>query len=407
VPGHYAVTSMNAVEQQDWLRQIRVARPWLVLVVKFGAFVLMAGLGLLDLGTNLFRGTSRELVGSALVLMAVATTLVWIPSHPDGSRRLWRLAAGLSVASMLVTLLVIDSTYEESGSWGFAESVGMLIVLGLVVRWGPTPGAVVAGGLCWLAISLQPLRSGLSDTYVIFAMLQSMIAGAVGVGAGYLRITAYARERQVATIRAEQRAEFARDLHDFIAHHVTGIVVQAQGAKFIAASDPQRVITALDQIERAGAETMSAMRRMVGVLRSAGDAPLAPLAGVGDLGPLVEGFAASGGPQVRLHVDGALDHLPVEVTTSAYRVVMEALTNVRQHGQNVTAVDVSLRRTEDWLMVRIADNGAPFLRAGDRKGFGLVGLGERVEAVGGRVRAGPGIGRGWVVDAALPLGRTS
>jgi signal transduction histidine kinase len=71
-------------------------------------------------------------------------------------------------------------------------------------------------------------------------------------------------------------------------------------------------------------------------------------------------------------------------------------------------VDVSLRRTEDWLMVRVADNGTPFVRSsGDRKGFGLVGLGERVEAVGGRLRAGPGIGRGWVVDAALPLGGTS
>jgi len=339
--------------------------------------------------------------------MAVATTVGWIPSHPDGSPRLWRRAAVLGFASIVLTPLSYDYNYENFGSWGLAESVGLLIVLGLVVRWAPTPGAVFAGGVCWLAISLMPLRSGIDDTFIIFGMLQSMIAGAVGAGAGYMRITAYARDRQVATVRAEQRAEFARDLHDFIAHHVTGIVVQAQGAKFIAASDPERVITALDQIERAGAETMSAMRRMVGVLRSAGDAPLAPLAGVGDLGPLVEGFSASGGPPVRLHVDGALDHLPVEVTTSAYRVVMEALTNIRQHGQSVTAVDVSLRRTEDWLMVRVADNGTPFPRAGDRKGFGLVGLGERVEAVGGRLRAGPGIGRGWVVDAALPLGGTS
>ncbi|GIJ49538.1 hypothetical protein Val02_64240 [Virgisporangium aliadipatigenens] len=397
---------MNAVnQQQDLLRQIRVARPWLVRMAKLAAFVVMAAVGLIDVLSNISRGSELLLV--AMVLMAVSTTLVWVPAQRDGSPRLWRRAAALGAASILLTPISYDYTYEHSGSWGLAETIGLLIVLGLVVRWGPTPGAVVAGGIVWLAISLMPLRSGVDDTYIIFGMLQSMIAGAVGVGAGYLRITAYARDRQVATIRAEQRAEFARDLHDFIAHHVTGIVVQAQGAKFIAESDPARVITALEQIERAGAETMTAMRRMVGVLRTAGDAPLAPLAGVGDLGPLVEGFTASGGPPVRLYVDGALEALPVEVTTSAYRVVMEALTNVRQHGQGVTAVDVSLRRTDDWLMVRVADNGTPFVRAGDRKGFGLVGLGERVEAVGGRLRAGPGIGRGWVVDAALPLVGTS
>ena len=136
-------------------------------------------------------------------------------------------------------------------------------------------------------------------------------------------------------MRAEQRAEFARDLHDFIAHHVTGIVVQAQGAQFVAEQDPKRVLLALEQIEQAGAETMASMRRMVGVLRdpqARPDAPLAPIAGVRRAGRA--GGAASpaaGGPLARLHVDGDVHGLPVEVSTSAYRVVMEALTNMRQH----------------------------------------------------------------------------
>ena len=109
------------------------------------------------------------------------------------------------------------------------------------------------------------------------------------------------------TVRAEQRAEFARDLHDFIAHHVTGIVVQAQGARFIAEQDPQRVLLALEQIEQAGAETMASMRRMVGVLRdpqAPPDAPLAPVAGVAELAPLLDQFNGAGGPVARLHVDG-------------------------------------------------------------------------------------------------------
>jgi signal transduction histidine kinase len=229
------------------------------------------------------------------------------------------------------------------------------------------------------------------------------------IGAGvYLRTIASARQRAVDAVRAEQRAEFARDLHDFIAHHVTGIVVQAQGAKFIAEQDPKRALLALEQIEAAGAETMASMRRMVGVLRdpqARPDAPLAPIAGVLELPVLLEQFSKAGGPLARLHVDGDVHGLPVEVSTSAYRVVMEALTNIRQHADGARVADVWIRRTAEWLLVRIANDGAP-PRGGsprDRTGYGLVGLTERVRAVGGRLTAGPGIDGGWVVDAALPL----
>jgi signal transduction histidine kinase len=189
---------------------------------------------------------------------------------------------------------------------------------------------------------------------------------------------------------------------------VTGIVVQAQGAKFIAEQDPKRVLLALEQIEQAGAETMASMRRMVGVLRdpeSKPDAPLAPVAGVPELGLLTEQFTAAGGPLARLHVDGSEDVLPVEVSTSAYRVVMEALTNIRQHAGAARVADVWVRRTPDWLLVRVANDGQPPKPAPprERPGYGLVGLTERVRAVGGRITAGPGIEGGWVVDAAFPL----
>jgi signal transduction histidine kinase len=232
----------------------------------------------------------------------------------------------------------------------------------------------------------------------------------------YLRFQATAREQQLAAVRAEQRAEFARDLHDFIAHHVTGIVVQAQGARYVAGIDPGQAVDAFQQIEQAGAQTMSAMRRMVGVLRQ-GDyrAPLAPPAGLGELAPLIEGFAAVGGPEVRLSVDDdASRDLPVEVATSAYRVVMEALTNVRKHAGTASTVEVGIHRTPEWLFVRVVNDGprppvqrsgmvAFDSRSGSGSGFGLVGLAERVGAIGGRLRAGPGIDGGWVVDAALPL----
>ncbi|TDC83562.1 hypothetical protein E1193_08320 [Micromonospora sp. KC606] len=224
----------------------------------------------------------------------------------------------------------------------------------------------------------------------------------------YLRSLDNARKRRLAAALAEQRAEFARDLHDFIAHHVTGIVVQAQGARLIAGQDPQRVIDALTQIECAGSETMTAMRRMVGVLRDdrTMQAPVVPLAGIAELAGLAHRFTASGGPPVRLHIDGILDGLPVDVDTSAFRIVLEALTDTRRHASGASAVDVSLRRTPDWLLVVVTDDGTPPTRAGragEHDGFGLAGIAERVKALGGRFHAEPGITGGWTVEATLPL----
>jgi signal transduction histidine kinase len=258
------------------------------------------------------------------------------------------------------------------------------------------------------AVGLLPARGGFEYQYVIGGLTLAL-AAAAAIGTGvYLRTLASSRQRAMDAVRAEQRAEFARDLHDFIAHHVTGIVVQAQGARFITEEDPKRVLLALEQIENAGAETMASMRRMVGVLRdpeARPDAPLAPIAGVLELPGLIENFSGAGGPLARLHVDGDVHGLPVEVSTSAYRVVMEALTNIRQHADGARVADVWIRRTPEWLLVRVANDGAPPRTPAvrDRPGYGLVGLTERVRAVGGRITAGPGIDGGWVVDAALPL----
>lgn len=367
------------------------------------ALGLMALLGLWDLQFGL---ASSPLV-PLLILSAVATAVVWLPRHRQDSTRLPKVALVLAGASLLITFGTAAAGGTE-GSFGVAEALGLLGVLFVVCRRGNAPQSVVAVVPLLLAIGLLPLRGGVRYEYVIAGLVQGLAACAVIGAAIYLRTIASARQRAVDAVRAEQRAEFARDLHDFIAHHVTGIVVQAQGARFIAEQDPQRVLLALEQIENAGAETMASMRRMVGVLRdpeARPDAPLAPISGVPELSSLVEQFSAAGGPLARLHVDGEVHGLPVEVSTSAYRVVMEALTNIRQHAESARVADVWVRRTPEWLLVRVANDGAP-PRTGlprDRPGYGLVGLTERVRAVGGRITAGPGIDGGWVVDAALPL----
>ncbi|WP_327644457.1 sensor histidine kinase [Micromonospora zamorensis] len=388
-------------------------RLWWIRLAQAAGLVAFGLLALFDFAAS--TADDRGIVGLLLLLvpmgLAVATVPLWLPVHRPGSRRLPVAALALATASLAVTAGVVllsgGGGILPARTWGLAESAGLIGVVFVVSRWGAprlAPWAAVAAGL---AVAAMPLRVGTENLLVIFGLLQIIAAaGAAGVGL-YLRIVAAGRERAIALVRAEQRAEFARDLHDFIAHHVTGIVVQAQGARFVAEQDPQRVIVALEQIERAGAETMASMRRMVGILRNPNappDAPLAPLAGVSELEPLVTGFNGAANAPARLHVDGDLGGLPVEVSTSAYRVVMEGLTNTRQHAPDARSVDVAVRRTPDWLLVRVADDGATGRTVPARgHGFGLIGLTERVRALGGTITAGPGVAGGWVLDAAFPL----
>jgi signal transduction histidine kinase len=373
-----------------------------------GALCVLAGLGLFDVAQGRMLSSGNELLGLVRILLAIAAAAVWLPAHRPNSVGLPKSAVWLSLVSILVTFAIaVTRPGYDSASWGLAESFALLGVMFVVARRASAGWAVAAVISVGAAVSFLPLRGGQSSAFVIFGLIQALAATAA-LGAGiYLRILEGSRQRTVDAVRAEQRAEFARDLHDFIAHHVTGIVVQAQGAKFIAEQDPKRALQALDQIEKAGAETMASMRRMVGVLRdplSQPDAPLAPVAGVPELGPLLEQYTAAGGPVGRLHLDGPVDGLPVEVSTSAYRVVMEALTNVRQHAVGAQVADVWIRRTPQWLLVRVANDGSARPSGPrERSGYGLVGLTERVRAVGGRLTAGPGIDGGWVVDAAFPL----
>ncbi|GIE86269.1 Signal transduction histidine kinase [Actinoplanes regularis] len=370
--------------------------------MQVGGLALLALIGFVEVAGG--SGESSPLL-PVQVLLAMAAAAVWLPHYRLGSLWLPLSAIAVSAASLLVTgVLALLDPY--GGLWGLAESTALLIVLAVVAR-NATPGwALVALMVTGTAVSVMPLRAGHSTIYGTFCLIQALgAAGAIGVGVA-LRMMATNRLRALDSVRSEQRAEFARDLHDFIAHHVTGIVVQAQGARFIAEQDPHRVLLALEQIEQAGTETMASMRRMVGVLRdpeSRPDAPLAPIAGVPELVPLAEQFTAAGGPPARLLLEGEVHGLPVEVSTSAYRVVMEALTNARQHAPQATAVDVRVRRTRDQLLVRVANDGPVPRPSPGSPGYGLVGLTERVRAAGGRIVAGPGVDGGWVVDAVFPL----
>jgi signal transduction histidine kinase len=210
------------------------------------------------------------------------------------------------------------------------------------------------------------------------------------------------RERELLALRrvGEERTRIARDLHDVVAHSVSAMVIQATAARRNVERAPDDAVALLTNIEDTGRRTMSELRQMLGVLRDDGDgASAAPMPTIGDLEVLVDSAADL---DVTLSTSGAIETLPSGVALSAFRVVQEALTNVRRHaGPNVT-IDVRVERTEDRLDVSVEDNGRG-ASTGQQLGYGLVGMGERVAAFGGTLRSGPRRAGGWQVRASFPL----
>lgn len=203
--------------------------------------------------------------------------------------------------------------------------------------------------------------------------------------------------------RRDERLELARELHDVVAHHVAGIVVQAQAARLVASKRPETVQDALAGIESAGADALIAMRRVVGLLRDADDAP-GPTPGTERLSDLVDRFAGHV-PAVELHLPSEnREPWPPEVSVTVYRIVQEALTNVVLHASGAGTVIVNVGDDTSGVTVEVTDDGPPGLFWSTRAdGFGLIGMRERVEALGGTLAAGPRPDGGWVVLAEIPL----
>lgn len=199
-----------------------------------------------------------------------------------------------------------------------------------------------------------------------------------------------------------ERTRIARDLHDVVAHSVSVMVIQAAAARRNLATSPEAAADALESIESTGRQTMTELRSILGVLRAAEPAAgtrLAPQPSLASLDTLVE----TNGLPIVLSIDGNVTAVPESVSVTAYRLVQEALTNVRRHAGDAASVAVELVVGSDDLAIEVADTGrgAGALRTAD--GFGIIGMRERVAAVGGTVDAGPRPGGGWKVNASLPI----
>jgi signal transduction histidine kinase len=343
----------------------------------------------------------------AVVLVGLAAVLWPAERRPEWLTPQMRTAVP-ALASALLTAASLS--VREPVVFGPAEIVILLSMLFVAVRHCPPRWAVVCATLDAGALFILPVRRDvtLSSDALGLEVIGLLLVGLVAGLAAYLRSMDYRRTVAVGETRRSERLAMAADLHDFVAHHVTGILVQTQVARMMAAGQPRELDPVLAGIERAATEALASMRRTVGVLRDTGpDAtdhrPVGDLEGIAEL---IEGFATPG-QQVTLLRAPALsrDTLPHEVQAAAFRVVQEALTNIRRHAADALHVEVRLRDDTGRLAVTVTDDGRGGTQLPVRAhggGFGLVGLKERVTALGGELDAGPRDGGGWEVRAVFP-----
>jgi signal transduction histidine kinase len=218
------------------------------------------------------------------------------------------------------------------------------------------------------------------------------------------RLLAVERDQQAAVGAAIERARIARELHDVVAHSLSVIVVQADGAAAGAEQRPAAAAATLRTIGDTGREALGQMRRLLGVLRAGQDAEgpaLAPQPGAAELDALVDQVARAGVP-ARLAVEGRPRPLGGTIDVTVYRVAQEALTNVLKHAGAVTRVDVVLRYRDDAVELLVRDDGRGAAAGSDGQGQGLRGMRERVDLHEGTLAAGPAAHGGFEVRAVIP-----
>lgn len=372
---------------------------------------------------------------AALLLAVVAAVAVLVAAvpWPRGRVTLTGAVGGVAAVSLLLDL-VYPGPFRLPAFWLPFEWAALLILAGRVVRRARGRWAGPAGALAVTAVVAVPLRFTVRTpnggwTASVLAVLTSGVPLAVVVGASlYLRVLDARRERAVVKARREQRLEVARGLHDFVAHEITGIVLEAQAGQLPGGHGPEETAVLLRRLEEAGLRALDSMDAMVGALRDphedAGngggggggggvDSPGAiwgparatgatRVYGLVDLPELVGRFDRTGPTRARL--EGAREAtglLSVDAEGAAYAVVLEALTNVRRHApgaaEAVVRVETGAAEGGTAAVVRVSvsnDGRAPggirgLRRLRENGGTGLPGLAERLAGYGGTLEFGP------------------
>ncbi|MFF7790591.1 histidine kinase [Streptomyces sp. NPDC007991] len=406
------MTDVNLLPATDDIPTTRTRRQGHLRAMGVTTLVLLAAADVLIAVAN---GTT---LWPVLLLLSLGLTAVLWPSARQPAWLTPQLRTAVP-AGVSLALTALAATTERVRTLGPGEMAVLLCLLLIAVRtcspWWAWLCAVLTGG----ASVVVPLRFYdviAKEDALLFALPLALLTGVFAGLGGYLRSLDHSRGVAVTETRRAERLAMAADLHDFVAHHVTGILVQTQMARMMATTEPGRLDPVLAGIERAATQALDSMRLTVGILRGGPEKAAQPKPGenrpVGNLtslAELVEGFGGPPGPKAELQREASLPrNLPHEVQAATYRVVQEALTNVRRHAADATDVTVALAHADDALRVTVRDNGrggAPMPYAARGGGFGIVGLTERVTALGGTLHTGPREDHGWEVVALLPTVR--
>jgi signal transduction histidine kinase len=258
---------------------------------------------------------------------------------------------------------------------------------------------------------------GLADTSqsVLEMWLLLVAAYAVGDGVRSRRAHLAAVEQRTADLAREERQRAAlavaaertritRELHDVVAHGMSVMVVQAQGAAAALEQFPEESAAALRNVIDVGRSSLDEMRRLLAAEREGPDdgARLEPLPGIGAVPTLVDQLRSTG-MRIDLHIDGLPEVVPAAVDLSAYRIVQEALTNTLKHAGPDAGARVRLEFDPRCLRVEVSDDGAGPPAGADGHGSGLRGIAERVAMLGGVLETGRGHGGGFRLGATLPV----
>ncbi|MEU6662655.1 sensor histidine kinase [Streptomyces sp. NPDC046821] len=321
---------------------------------------------------------------------------------------LYQLVADVRVQPAdFAMLVVIYTVAAESPRWAsrFALAGGLVAAPLSQLRW-PTDQSSVAGSILVTIFQMVPfalawvLGDSIRTRRAYWAQLEERAA----------RLEKE-REAQSKVAVAAERARIARELHDVVAHNVSVMVVQADGAAYVLDTAPEQAKKALETISGTGRQALAEMRRLLGVLRTGEhqeSGEYVPQPDVEQLDELIEQVRVAGLP-VDFKVEGTPRPLPSGVELTAYRIVQEALTNTRKHGGPEAGASVRLVYFDDGLGLLVEDDGkgAPHEMyedgGADGRGHGLIGMRERVGMVGGTLDAGPRPGGGFRISALLPL----
>lgn len=370
---------------------------------------LAAALAILGLCELRFAALRADFHGpwplNVVIVVLLALPVVW--------RR--RAPVAALVAYWIPASIWLDAVYGRNSNLPLEPFLVLLVLVYSATAFADDQGlTVVRLVLAVLVVSefalLADGRKGLGN--VVPGLVFIGVAHLLGYGVRRRRAEATSLAERAASVEAErdeaarqavasERDRIARELHDVIAHNVSAMVVQAGAGERLVGRDEERARQALGSIRETGADALDELRRLLGLLRDSDHADGGePQPGLGRLTALIARNTAAG-LDVTCTVVGAERPLPPGVDLAAYRIVQEALTNVRKHAAGARA-EVTLRYESGLLGVRITDDGGEHTGA-DGAGHGLMGIRERVALYGGTMRCGALPGGGFEVAVELPI----